>query len=79
MIEIRMSSMWIIETKFGIFYILTCPKQDIVMDDWNLNEKPHCKIYHSQSILQGMMNNVRFTFCVGNTTRMVLVSIEQDK
>jgi len=32
----------IIEEKFGIFSILTKFEWNVVMDNWYMNEKPHC-------------------------------------
>ena len=64
----------IIETKFGIICILTNLWWNIVMDDWNLDEKSlstwqylqHC---NAQIVLQEMTNTVRLTFSVGDTTQ----------
>ena len=49
---------------------------NMVMDDWNLDEKllgkwqylQHCKSIIPQKNLQGMRNNVGLTFTVGDTT-----------
>jgi hypothetical protein len=59
---------------------------NIVMDDWNLNEKPlvkwqqlqHCKSTIPQMFLQGMTNNIGSTFSVGDTTPRFTISIEQN-
>ena len=55
------------------------------MDDWKLDEKSfdkwqefqHCKSIIPAKKLQGMTNNVRLTFSVGDTISHFTISIEQ--
>ena len=69
--------MSIIETNFGIFCILTIVQWNIVIDDWQLDGNSLSKgqwlqqrnsIVPAFVLLQGMTNNVRFTYGVGDTT-----------
>jgi hypothetical protein len=82
MIEIWMKSMPIIETKCGIFSILTYKTCNEIFFSWlNLDEKSlnSCNIVTMNNVkkkLQGMINNIRFAFSVCEI--YVGVSIEQD-
>jgi hypothetical protein len=59
---------------------------NVVMDDWNLDEKSLVKwqwSQHYKSIirsenLQEMTNNVGLAFSVGDTTRWFTINTEQD-
>ena len=58
---------------------------NIVMDDWNLDEKSLDKWQYSQQhnsiipqkVLQRMTNNAGLTFSVGDTTLRFTIGIEQ--
>ena len=68
-----------IETKFGIFCILTIMSWTIAMDGTKIGGKiiirwhylQHYKSMMPKSFLQEMTNNDRFTFSVSDTTQAV--------
>ena len=59
---------------------------NIVMDDWELDEKSlgklqqlqHCNFLVPQEIYKGLTNNVGSKFSVGDTTPWFTVSIDRD-
>ena len=84
-----MKTISIIEPTFGIICILAilnrnividdiiCMKNHLVSDNFYNNINLQCPIFYL--CLQGMTNNGRFTFSVGNQHGQFIVSIEHDK